>query len=46
MTDKLDQSTQTDTLGSKGALDVNELLLLTTSPSLCLVRSHQSQLSS
>lgn len=31
MTDKLDQSTQTDTLGSKGAADVKELLLLTTS---------------
>lgn len=32
--DKLDQSTQTHTLGSKGASDVKELLLLTTSPSL------------
>lgn len=37
MMDKFDQSTQTDTLGSKGALDVKELLLLATSPSLRLV---------
>lgn len=37
MMDKFDQSTQRDTLGSKGALDVKELLLLTTSPSLRLV---------
>lgn len=37
MMDKLDQSTQTDALGSKGALDVKERLLLTTSPSLRLV---------
>lgn len=44
MTDKLDQSRQTDTLGSKGALEVNELLLPTTSPSFCLVLSHHSQL--
>lgn len=46
MMDKLDQSRQTDTLGSKAALDVNELLLPATSPTLCLVLSHHSQLPS
>lgn len=46
MMDKLDQSRQTDTLGSKAALDVNEMLLPATSPSLCLVLSHHSQLPS